>query len=173
MNAATKHFRTRHPGWNTVSLWKCIKNLSDSHGRSELCVALKELQLAAFEMFFNRKDRFPDLQDVNSNIDRLSFVKILKICSNGDEVKYTFYHPTFLEFFAALHLMDLQREELLYLFTKEHQNGTWHRKNPWLFYFGLIGASYRVDYVSAILKQFSMYKVLIGKKIVPAPLFYI
>ena len=59
----------------------------------------------------------------------------------------------------------------MYLFINEHQKGR-HRENPWLFYFGLIGASYREDHVSAILKQFSTYKFLIGEKFVRAPFCY-
>ena len=160
MNMTVKHFSDRHPDWNTVSLWECILkfNMSDLHG-NELCIAFKELHHIAFEMFFNRVDKFPDQQEINSNINKLGFVNVMKVDSNRDEVKYTFYHPTFQEFFVAIHLLGLKQEELLYLHIKERQEGRlWQRTNPWLFYFGLVGAYYREDNVSAILKQLSMYR---------------
>ena len=91
-------------------------------------------------------------------MNKLGFVNVTKVDSSGDEVKYTFYHPTFQEFFAAIHLLSLKREELLYLLIKERQKRIWERNNPWLFYFGLIGAHYSEENVSAILKQLSMYR---------------
>ena len=142
MNVTVKHFSDRLQGWNTLSLWDCILNiLSDSHSK-KLCTAFKELHHIAFEMFFNGIDTFPNREEISSDINNLGFVKITRVDSNGDEVRYAFYHPTFQEFFAAIHLLDLNQEELLYFYIKERrQSMTWYqRNNPWLFYFGLLGA---------------------------------
>ena len=152
MNVTVKHFSDHHPDWNTVSLWECILNVSDSHS-DKLCIAFKELHRVAFEMFFNRVYKFPDRQEINCNINKLGFVNVTKVDTNGDEVKYTFYHPTFQEFFVAIHLLSLKQDELLYLHIKK---SIWRENNPWLFYFGLIGAHYSEENVSAILKQLSI-----------------
>jgi hypothetical protein len=83
----------------------------------------------------------------------------MRVVSNGDKVRYTFYHPTFQEFFTAIHLLDLNREDLLHLYIKEHRRGLLlnQLKNHWLFYFGLMGAHYR-DSVSAILRYTALYE---------------
>ena len=140
---------------------KCILNLSDSH-ENKFCysITFTELHRIAYEMIFNGTDTFPDHKKVNSDINKLGFVSITEVASNGNQVRYTFHHPTFLEFFAAIHLLDLNQEELeqLYLYIKEHQQGmVYQRNSPWLFYFGLMGAHYRDDDVSAILRQLSVY----------------
>ena len=140
MNVTVNHFIHRHPGWNTVSLWACILNESDSHSNN-LCKAFTELHRVAFEMFVNQTDTFPDCEDVNRDIDKLGFVKITKVTSNGNKVRYTFYHPTFQEFFAAIHLLSLKKEELLYLYIYVEERMPYCPQinyNPWLYYFGLI-----------------------------------
>ena len=161
MNVTIKHFLDRHPGWNTVSLWECVLSASESL-HDELCIALKELHRVAFEMFFNQADKFPDRQEINSNIHKLGFVSVTKVNSNRDEVKYTFYHPTFKEFFAGIHLMNLKKEELLHLHIKEREVGYTlsQRNNPWLFYFGLIGAHHSEKNVTTILKQLSICRIM-------------
>ena len=160
-NVTVKHFLDRHPGWNTVSLWECILSVSNSL-LDELCIAFKELHRIAFEMFFNQADKFPDRQEINGNIQKLGFVSITKVNSNRDEVMYTFYHPTFKEYFAGIHLLNLRKEELLYLHIKEREVGyaLSQRNNPWLFYFGLIGAHFNEKNVSTILKQLSICRIM-------------
>jgi hypothetical protein len=59
MNVTIKYFKDDHPGWNAVSLWECILNVSGSHS-NKLCIAFKKLHHIAFEMFFNGIDTFPD-----------------------------------------------------------------------------------------------------------------
>ena len=127
MNVTIKHFSSRLQGWNTVCLWDCILNVSDLHN-NRLCIAFKELHRVAFEMFFNGIDTFPDRGEIASDINKLGFVKIKRVISNEDRLRYIFYHPTFQEFFVAIHLLNLNREGLLYWYIEERQQGmAWNR----------------------------------------------
>ena len=162
MNVTVKHFSDRLQGWNTLSLWGCVLNVSDSYSK-KLCTAFKELCRVAFEMFFNGIDTFPNHEGISSDINKLGFVKITRVDSNGDELRYIFYHPTFQEFFAAIHLLDLNQKELLYFYITERQQSiTWYqRNNPWLFFFGLLGAHCREDNVATILRHISVYERMV------------
>ena len=113
-----KHFDNRHPQWNTVSLRECMSNMAASPD-DDLCVAFKHLHYVAFKMQFEHEDEFPDIIKINENINKLGFVNITKIKSVQDQVRYTFFHPTFLEFFAAIHLLRLPQEQLFYLYIED------------------------------------------------------
>ena len=160
VNVTVKHFLDHHPDWNTVSLRECILNTTIAH-EDELCAAFQYLHHVAFEMLFNQKELFPEYTKINRNIYKLGFVNVTKLDSSQDQVKYTFFHPTFLEFFAALHLLKLPQEERLYLYIKEQHSRLLANHNLWLFFFGLIGDQYKecisTRGLSAILKQFSIY----------------
>ena len=119
MNVTVKHFSDSYPAdWNTISLWECILNVSDSH-ENKFCIAFTELHRVAYEMFFNGTDTFPDHKKVNSDINKLGFVNITEVVSNGNQVRYTFHHPTFLEFFAAIHLLGL-KQELVFAYVNSY-----------------------------------------------------
>ena len=113
-----KHFDDHHPQWNTVSLRECMSNMAATP-EDDLCVAFKHLHFVAFKMQFDHEDEFPDYLKINENINKLGFVNITKIKSVQDKVKYTFFHPTFLEFFAAIHALTLTQEQRLYLYIED------------------------------------------------------
>ena len=157
-------------GWNTGSLkWckieECFKQRVKPEtigpaSENELCTAFQHLHSVAFDMLIHKKDKFPERVEINKNIDKLGFVSVTKVESNHDEVKYTFHHPTFVEFFAAIHMLSLPQEELLYLYIKEQQSERPVKNNLWLFFFGLIGEYFNENdypYIINIIRQFAMY----------------
>ena len=168
MDTIVKHFDDRHPLWNTVSLRECILNTAISH--DELCVAFRYLHHVAFKMLFYHEDKFPEYPKINENVNKLGFVNIMKTKSIQDRVKFTFFHPTFLEFFAAVHILTLPQEQLLYLYIKfyEQHKSQISSENPnaWLFFFGLTGAHFRSDTsvsaLSTILRQMNMNFFIAG-----------
>ena len=125
VNATIKHYRYSHPYWNTVSLRHCIHNSNADDIVNDLCTAFQTLHFVAFKMLFNQVYTFPDHPDIQQNIAKLGFVEIKVVPSTSDLVQYTFSHPTFLEFFAILHLTTLSRnEQLVYinLYGRENNN---------------------------------------------------
>ena len=168
-DTVVKHFNDHHPYWNTVSLRECISNVPASHD-DEICTAFKHLHYVAFKMHIYHQDKFPEYRKINENINKLGFVNITKIKSIQDEVKYTFFHPTFLELFAAIHLITLPQEQQLYLYIEDviKKFSDRYHEIPefWLFFIGLMGAQYN-DYYgsdinpvrapSAMLKQTCMF----------------
>ena len=171
MDTIIKHFNDHHPQWNTVSLRECILNTAVSHG-DELCDAFKHLHHVAFKMLFYHEDKFPEYLKINENINKLGVVNITKIKSIRDQVKFTFFHPTFLEFFAAIHLLTLPQEQLLYLYIEEqHQNQRFSEDSNYrLFFFGLMGGHYRSALSqSTTLRQINMYFFSRGISDHPSP----
>ena len=167
LNTVIKHFDDHHPQWNTVSLRECISNIPASND-DEICVAFKHLHCVAYKMLLYHEDEFPDHLKTNENINKLGFVNITKVKSIPDQVRYTFFHPTFLESFAAIHLLTLPQEQRLYLYIKdviEHRR-FYELPNFWLFFFGLIGEHYGSDISAnatmATLKQINMYFFPVG-----------
>ena len=122
MNVTIKHYeKTHHPNWNTVSLRNCILETSSD----ELCIAFKTLRSVAFEILFKHIASFPEHPEIQRHIKNLGFLNIEREHSTRDQVYYTFSHPTFLEFFAVLHLITLtQNEQLMYinLYGRECKN---------------------------------------------------
>ena len=164
INVMIQHYSKDLSDWNTVSLKQCILKKrqymtldTPREGNDQLCTAFQHLHDVAFDMLLKQKDRFPEYREINRNIKKFGFVNVTKLSSTQDEVKYTFYHSTFVEYFAAIHLLNLPQEERLYLYVKE-QSERQVNHNLWLFFFGLIGEHYNENYnLSAILRQFDMY----------------
>ena len=159
-------------GWNTLSLKDCILLKEGSKqcmkpetigpgpaSKNELCTAFQHLHGVAFDMLIQKKYKFPERVEINKNINKSGFVDVTKVKSIHNEVKYTFHHPTFVEFFAAIHLLSLPQEERLYLYIKEQQSKrpVNHNINLWLFFFGLLGEDYNKNDYSNIIRQFAMY----------------
>ena len=111
MNVTIKHYRTvYYPHWNTVSLRRCLLETSFA---DDLCLAFRTLHSVAFDILFKQVYLFPDHPEIQINLKALGFLQIEVEPSSSDEVRYTFSHPTFLEFFAVLHLTTLPKQKQL------------------------------------------------------------
>ena len=160
MNVTIKHFADHHPDWNTVSLKHCIIN---NDVNDELCVAFHHLAHVAFEILFDRADKFPEYPKIVKNINKLGFVNVRKLMSTSDQVKYTFFHPTFIEYYAAIHLLKLSDEQRFYLYVNEqhydNRKTSGRVPNFWLFFFGLLGEHYgdASIFVPKLLRLFNLY----------------
>ncbi len=153
MNATIKHYQHNHPEWDTVSLRKCILNKQPGSD-DDLCNAFKVIHHVAFKMTFNHIYVFSENTKIRTSIKSLGFVSIIGEDPTRDEVRIVFSHPTFMEFFASLHLVTLSPSEQRY-----------HVQNPVIknrfglvkFYFGLLGDFYfhNVSVVSLPLKHYS------------------
>ena len=155
MNVTIKHYKHSHPDWNTVSLRQCIFDHQSSGINDNLCNAFKKIHHVAFEMAFRKNVLLSIEVKTQATIKTLGFVTILNEESTSDEVKLAFSHPTFIEFFAALHLVTLPQKEQL--FRVQHSLIK-RRVELVKFYFGLLGDFYanNITALSAPLKQFSI-----------------
>ena len=108
-----KHYEGHRLEWNTESLWQCIR--AKAPHRDVLCSAFNILHQVAYDTVFNDQNFFPDIKDIKDHINQLSFVGVTSV--PGSRVKFTFSHPTFLEFFVALHLTTLPLNEQLAFIT--------------------------------------------------------
>ena len=161
MNVTIKHYSEDLSGWPTGSLKKCIEG-SRPASESKLCPAFQHLHNVAFDMLIHKKDKFPEKEDleINKNINKFGFVNVTKFGSTQEKVSYTFYHQSFVEFFAAIHLLSVPQEERLYLYIKDEKSKGQVAYNLWLFFFGLIGEHYNEDdypNIINIIRQFAMY----------------
>ena len=152
MNATIKHYHEFHLDWNSISLRNCILSSSRSED-SGLCAAFKVLHSVAFQMVFNGKNTFPEYYDIKASIRSLGFVDIIKEDTSWtwgpDQVRYVFSHPTFLEFFAALHLTTLSGEKQSYYIALYADGWSLIYLNElWSFFFGLIGDFNSLDTLS-------------------------
>jgi DNA polymerase III delta prime subunit len=151
MNATIKHY---HQEWSIVSLRRCVLN-HNIHYRAnkELCAAFKMMHLAAFKMVFESSSTISVDSTIKKRMEGLGFVSILSENSPSDEVKVSFSHPTFTEFFAALHLITIPQSDQLF----HVQNPTIKKKTGLIdFYFGLLGDFY-VNNVSALFLPLKRY----------------
>ena len=119
---------------------------------------LQLLHHVAFQMIFGDKSTSSDQPEVEiqGNIQKLDFVDVSVVTTRTpNQVKYTFTHPTFLEYFAALHLTTLPLEKQLDYITL--YGNVFH--DVWLFYFGLLGDKYILNAaeISLLLKHSSSY----------------
>ena len=153
MNMTIKHYKaSRHPSWNTISLRHCILNVTtESDNDLDLCNAFRALQNVAFEMLFKHRHLFSDHPEIQRNLKTLNFLGIKVEPSTSDQVRYSFSHPTFLEFFAVLHLLTLtQNEQLRFinLYGRECKN------NLVTLYFELIADLYpdSIPQAAAVIK---------------------
>ena len=160
MNVTIQHFADHHPDWNTVSLKHCIMR---NDPNDELCVAFHHLAQVAFEILFDRADKFPEYPKIVRNINKLGFVNVRKLKTTSDQVKYTFFHPTFIEYYAAIHLLKLSDEQRFYLYVKEqhyvNRKTSGRIPNFWLFLYGLLGEHYgdASTFVPNLLRLFNLY----------------
>ena len=143
MNATLKHYSTNFsPSFNTIHLNHCIMNSSSPQDRMYICEAFQELHRVAFEMTFKNVSVFPDeFPEIREAIDKLGFVSILREDNfNQDHVRYLFSHPTFCEYFAALHLMTLPQEKQSELISKyiHPQESDTVDEFFWAVFFGLL-----------------------------------
>ena len=153
LNATINHYHEFHSDWNCISLRHCILSNS-TFGDSGLCAAFKILHNVAFEMYFEDRNTFPEYHDVNADIRNLGFVDIIKADNIHDEVRYVFSHYTFIEFFAALHLITLPQEKQDHYMDSEPYFGLPIFSQVWNFFVGLIaGFSPSNSSVSTLLRQ--------------------
>ena len=159
MNVTIKHFadHVHHPDWNTVSLKQCILEGNPS---DELCAAFHNLTYVAYKILFDKVNKFPEYPNVVRNIKKLGFVNVTKPKSTSDQVKYTFYHPTFIEYYAAIHLLKLSNGERFFIYVKEQLDSQQFYVSPkvWVFFFGFLGEHYGTpSSTSIVLRLFNTY----------------
>ena len=160
MNVITEHFFEDRPNWNwnSYDLKQCIQHRESNVHKDELCAAFHNLTYVAHEAVFYNK--VPEIsKTTRHNIAKLSLVRVVKVKSTSDRVNYIFSHDTFAEFYAAIYLLNLPPEHLLYLFVKgQHGFITLKTHSVWAFYFGLLGEQYSANTsISAVLRQFSLF----------------
>ena len=137
MNATIKHYHKLHPGWNSISLRQCIVSNS-TFGDSGPCTAFKILHNVAFKMLFEGRNTFPENHNVNADIRNLGFVDIIKADNIIlDKVRYVFSYPTFLDFFAALHLTTLTQEKQNH-YIALYAGDTVCFNDVWYFFLGVL-----------------------------------
>lgn len=127
--------------WSTSSLRKCIETSStQSEVDVMMCTTFHTLHDIAFHMVFHKERTFPEDHKFQQSIQRLGIVNITKVGSIKGEVIYTFSHPTFLEYFAALHLITLPQEEQFASIRKSivDEDSFGLRSEVWPFFFGLL-----------------------------------
>ena len=146
--------------WNAQYLRHCM--LYKPNIGNNLCTAIQHLLNVAYDMHFNGNETFPEPEhQIKSSINKFGFVSITKV--NLNRVKYEFFHPTFLEFFAAYYLLSLPKEDRLYLYIKEQQSKHQVNHNVWIFFFGLVSEHYSKkdvfpdNNISVIVRQFAVY----------------
>ena len=150
MNMTIKHYKpSYHPSWNTVSLRHCI---TATDNNLDLCNAFRTLQHVALEMLFKHICLFSHRPEIQRNFKNLNFLDIKAEPSSSDQVRYSFLHPTFLEFFAVLHLLTLtQTEQLKFvnLYGRECKN------NLITLYFELVADLYpdSISQAAVIIKK--------------------
>ena len=148
--------------WNTESVWQCIR--AKAPDRDDLCSAFNILHQVAYNTVFNSQDLFYDIKGTKDYINQLSFVGVTSVPGSKSQVRFTFSHLTFLEFFAALHLTTLPlNDQLAFIVTETNRYNfipmyksiipdiMYYMK----FYLGLIGDifHYNTSGASPVLKQ--------------------
>jgi adenylate kinase family enzyme len=161
MNVTIKHYEGHRLDWNTEILWQCI--LAKAHHGDDLCSAFNILHQVAYNTVFKYPNSFSGNKAFKDRINQLSFVGVTSVPGSESLVKFTFLHPTFLEFFAALHLTTLPLNEQLAFITANRMdcyNDIRIRKYAFhkmyvVFYLGLIGNKfqYNISGATPFLKQ--------------------
>ena len=157
MNVTIDHYFKHHSDWNSHELKQCIHRESNVN-KHELCAAFHNLTYVAYEAVFYNK--VPEIsKTTRCNIEKLSLVQVVKVKSTYDRVNYIFSHDTFSEYYAAIYLLNLPPEHLLYLFVEGQRDfRTLKIYNVWAFFFGLLGEHYSADTsISAVVRQFSLF----------------
>lgn len=131
------------------SLKKCF---SDTDTQTDLCNILLNISKIAFDGLNNRTQMFTSLSltglskiaNVSSEIEALSLFKI-ETSYDKDGItffKYSYSHPTFQEFLAALHLTTLSKEIQL-----SYSKHSWMHE-VYKYYFGLIRSMSKYHHVT-------------------------
>ena len=168
MNVTTKHYEGQRHDWNTESLWQCIR--AEGPRGDDLCSAFNILHHVAYDIVFKGQDSFQDIFIAKDYINQLGFVGVTSVPGSKSQVKFAFSHPTFLEFFAALHITTLPLNEQLAFITVYQDKGKESYMRPYLiahqeyslsrvmyveFYLGLVGNKfhYNISGATPFLKQ--------------------
>lgn len=125
MNATIKHYKHEHLRWDTVSLRQCVLNIPYQGNDEDLCTAFKVMHSMAFNMVFEPLLPIYVRSTLLEKMKDLGFVSTTSENSLTDDIKVSFSHPTFTEFFAALHLITLPQNDQLF----HVQNPTIKKKN--------------------------------------------
>ena len=104
--------------WSLQSLRECVVSSPTQYYNANMCNAFKKLHDIAFQIIFDKKGKFPKDHEVEDSVKQLGIVNTTVVGLSKTEIIYTFSHPTFVEFFAALHLMTLSQEEQLEMIRK-------------------------------------------------------
>ena len=149
MNVIIEQFSLDPSDWDKHDLKQCILH-RESNIHDDMCAAFHNLTYVAYEATFNNS--VPKIsKTIRNSIDRLSIVKVE---SKYEKVNYIFSHDTFTEFYAAVFLLSLPVEHLLYLFVK-NKNKYFENRAVWVFLFGLLGEDYSANLtVSAAMRHF-------------------
>ena len=164
VNATIKHYKHNHPFWDTASLRACIvenSTPSKDNADSKMCTPFKEIQYAAFEMTYKQRQSLSIKASSRPYIEDLGLISIVSENVVDDEVKVDFSHSSFVEYFAAMHLITLPHSEQIFYVQNQI------RKGPSLlvkFYFGLLGNFYTHD-ITAVAIPLQQYSLAFGKPI--------
>ena len=106
-------------------------------------------------MLMKDGDLYPENVTLQEIMNNLSFVTVMAIPGTSDQVRYTFSHPTFLEYFAALHLTTLPPNEQLAYISRYTYRYRYKMSKVQQFYFGLTSNihQHNTSAVSYSLKQ--------------------
>ena len=160
LNSLMAHYQGIHHQWNAGSLRECIMKKPPCSDNM-LCCAFRTLQRIAFDMLFSKREYF-EMEEfsLHMSIKSLSIVSIHPI--SHDNVTYSFAHPTFTDFFAALYLTTLPQEKRLFYITKYRD-----KIFVWQLFFGLMGRFYikDVDTVSLLLKRYVSHHGFLMKSV--------
>ena len=146
------------------SLKECFNDL---YKESKLCILIRIISRNAFEGVISNEQTFTSLsftglpEDVSSEIEALSLFKVETFYdTRGSKVqKYYYSHPTFQEFFTAIHLVTLPREEQLSYIKLSRM------REVYKFFVGLIGSELRFDdetvsqtFINFAMKELATYQ---------------
>ena len=123
------------------------------HPSVNMCATFKALINASFEMVFNGQQNYADRinDEILQSLKNQGFVST----ETDKYTKFTFTHPTFGEFLAALHLATLPLEEQLFYATLYTQS--WY--SAFQFYLGIHGSFFEsnITFLSPILQRTSLF----------------
>ena len=143
------------------SLWHCMPDSTHGHARNhELCRAFEELHGIAFRVFFNHSTNAIFSKGSIKMINELGLARIIEYkglhWTPGTKIQCKFIHPTFLEFFAAIHLTTLASDvERIYNTIPKAPIATY--VNFWSYFFGLLSKGSNTENIFEILKHISAH----------------
>ena len=146
--------------WSLQSLRECVvSSATQYYNAYSMCNAFKKLHDIAFQMMFEKKVKFPKDHEVEESVKKLGIVNTTVVGLSKTEIIYTFSHPTFVEFFAALHLVTLSQEEQLEMIRKSFADKD-SLSMIWSFFFGLLDDFYpkNMPWVTVLRHHASYFK---------------